>query len=151
MQKMLLIFILFLSQVAFSKNPDPYVEKLRDKTYLKLPDGREIIISYPLKYNEGVGEKVRVFMRSGARVLWDKTFAEDFGTLWHEAYFIPVKTDYFVADLNDDSIQEIAIAVWSGGNASQNSLALIFSVKDKSLQLFKKEPIAIEFARSVYK
>lgn len=42
------------------------------------------------------------------------------------------KTEHFVADLNDDSIQEIAIAVWSGGNASQNSLALIFSVKDKN-------------------
>lgn len=68
MQKKLLIFIMLLSQIALSKDSDPYVEKLRDKTYLKLPDGKEILLSYPLKYNEGVGEKVRVFMRSGSKV-----------------------------------------------------------------------------------
>jgi len=142
---------MLLSQVALSKNSDPFVEKLREKTFLKLPDGKEIIISYPVKYNEGVGEKIRVFMRNGTRILWDKTFAEDFGTLWHEAYFIPIKKEQFIMDLNNDSNPEIAIAVWSGGNASQNSLALIFTVKENSLELFRKESIAIEFARSVYK
>ena len=90
-------------------------------------------------------------MRNGTRILWDKTFAEDFGTLWHEAYFIPIKKEQFIMDLNNDSNPEIAIAVWSGGNASQNSLALIFTVKENSLELFRKESIAIEFARSVYK
>lgn len=151
MQKKLLIFIMLLSQIALSKDSDPYVEKLRNKTYLKLPDGKEILLSYPLKYNEGVGEKVRVFMRSGSKVLWDKTFSEDFGTLWHEAYFVPIKKDTFILDINNDSIPEIAIAVWSGGNASEKSSALIFSVKDHSLEFFKQEPIAIEFTRSVYK
>lgn len=36
MQRKLLIFMLFLSQVAFSKNPDPYDEKIRDKTFAKV-------------------------------------------------------------------------------------------------------------------
>ena len=54
-------------------------------------------------------------------------------------------------DINNDSIPEIAIAVWSGGNASEKSLAFIFSVKEHSLEFFKQESIAIEFIRSVYK
>ena len=33
----------------------------------------------------------------------------------------------------------------------EQSSALIFSVKDHSLEFFKQEPIAIEFTRSVYK
>lgn len=150
MPKKLWICIILLSQAALSKGPDPYVEKLRDKTYLKLPDGKEVIISYPISVNEGKGEKVRVFLRKGSRILWDKTFSEDFRTLWHEAYFIPIKKDQFILDLDNDSFPEIAIAVWSGGNATESSSAIVFSVKDDALKIFKIETIAVEFARSVY-
>lgn len=150
MLKKLWIYIILLSQAALSKGPDPYVEKLRDKTYLKLPDGKEVIISYPFSVNEGKGEKIRVFLRKGAKILWDKTFSEDFGTLWHEAYFIPIKKDQFILDLDNDSLSEIAIAVWSGGNATESSSAIIFSVHDDALKIFKIETIALEFARSVY-
>ena len=150
MLKMLLICIILLSQVALSKEADSYVEKLREKGYLKLSDGKEIIISYPLSINEGQGEKVRIFLRKGTKVLWDKTYSYDLGTVWHEAYFIPIKKDQFVLDLNNDTWPEIAVAVWSGGNATDKSSAFIFSVGTDSLNLLKKETIAIEFAKSVY-
>lgn len=150
MLKKLWICIILLSQAALSKEPDPYIEKLRDKTYLKLPDGKEVLISYPLSVNEGKGEKVRVFLRKGSRLLWDKTFSEDFGTLWHEAYFLPLRRDQYILDLDNDSFLEIAIAVWSGGNATGSSSAILFSVKDDALKFFKKETIAVEFAKSVY-
>jgi hypothetical protein len=108
------------------------------------------VISYPWKVNEGNGEKVRVFLRKGSTVLWDKTFSEDFGTLWHEAYFIPITKNQFIVSLNQDSYPEIAIAVWSGGNHTENSSAIIFSVNDDSLTFYKSESISIEFAQSVY-
>jgi hypothetical protein len=149
MQKTLLICLMLLSRIVLSSEIDPSIERLRDKGYLRLPDGREIIISYHPDHGEN-GYKVRLFLRKGSRVLWDKTFSESLGTLWHEAYFIPLYKDKYLSDLNSDASLDFAIAVWSGGNATEKSSAFIFSVINDSLKFIRKEDMAIEFARSVY-
>jgi hypothetical protein len=58
--------------------------------------------------------------------------------------------DKFVEDLNDDGLSEIGIANWNGGKAPCASSAIIFTVKDDSLQFLKKQQINTEFSRFIY-
>ncbi len=154
MRKKFWIYIisLFVSNLEFSfaMEQDSYLKKLDSKIYLKIPDGKEIIISQPGKSDEDRVMK-RVFMRKGKIVLWDRTFNAEFGeNIWQGAHFIPIVPGKFVFDYDKDGHDEIAIAVWAGGNMVDKSDAYIFSIIDDSLVLKKKEIINYEFSRSVY-
>lgn len=149
MLKKFLIFTIFLSQIVLSKDPDPYVEALHEKKYLKLPNGKEIIISHHSR-NENDQGKIRIFMRSKNQVIWDKTFVNNYGEFWYRANFIPVIKDDFFNDLNEDNYPEIGIAIWSGGMASWESSAIIFSVKEDSLEFLRKQKINIEFSLFIF-
>lgn len=118
-----------------------------EKKILKLPDGREILISY-FSYNDEM--KIRIFMRKKNKVLWDKSFIDEFDELWHQAHFIPVIKDKFLEDLNDDELPELGIAIWNGGKAPCASSGIIFTVKEDSLQFLKKQEINTEFSRQIY-
>ncbi len=154
MQKKFWVFILslFVSSLEFSfaMDQDLYLKKLDSKKYLKLSDGREIIISQPGKSDEDRVKK-RVFMRKGENVLWDKTFNSESGDyIWQGAHFIPVVSGKFIHDYDKDGNDEIAIAVWAGGQKVDQSDAYIFSIIGDSLILKKKEIINYEFSKFVY-
>ncbi len=140
---------MILSLNVFARDPDPYVEALKEKRFLKLPNGNEILISYHSP-SEETNAKIRIFMRKKDKILWDKTFVDEFDELWNQANFIPVTKDKFVEDLNDDGLSEIGIANWNGGKAPCASSAIIFTVKDDSLQFLKKQQINTEFSRFIY-
>ena len=142
-----LIYIMLLSLSAWATDPDPYVEALAKKTLLKLPDGREILISYFSSEDE---MKIRIFMRKKNKVLWDKSFIDAHNELWYHANFIPVVKDKFLEDLNDDGFPEVGIANWNGGKAPCASSGIIFTVKEDSLQFLKKQEINSEFSRQIY-
>lgn len=139
---------MLLSVSILAADPDPYVEALMKKTFLKLPNGREILISY---YSSNEEMRIRIFMREKNKVLWDKSFIDAYDELWHQAHFIPVVKDKFLEDLNDDGSPEIGIANWNGGKAPCASSAIIFTVKEDSLQFLKKQEINTEFSRNAYR
>lgn len=120
------------------------------KQYLKLPDQKEIIISYHSDHGEDGTYKVRIFMRKNGILLWDKTFSEDFNELWTRASFIPIIEDSYLFDLNNDGSLEIAVVVSHGGSAVWNTPAMIFTVKDEGLELLNKQQVNDEFSEYVY-
>lgn len=142
-------FIIVLNLNLFSKEGDPYVEKLWDKNYLKISNQKELIL-VSLETHGGEANYYRLFLRSGKRVLWDKTFSQEYETFWNRANFIPLIPDNFILDLNDDGFQEVAVATSHGGNAVWSNLAVIFTLKNDKLEFLRTFPINIEFSRSVF-
>ena len=130
--------------------PDLYLKRLEEKKYLKMANGNEIIISQPGKKDEDLVKK-RVFLRKGNKVLWDKTFNSEYGDhIWQSAHFIPIIPGKFAYDYDKDGNEEIAIAVWHGGQNIESSSVYIFSISGNSLTLKAKESINYEFSRYVY-
>lgn len=154
MLKKFLVFIMILlgsSPILFSEIPDEYQKKLEAKKYLKLPDGREILISQPGNNDKDLVKK-RVFMRNNKEILWDKTFNSEYGdVIWQGAHFIPVAPGKFYFDHDKDGYEEIAIAVWHGGQSPDSGTAFVFSLRSNDLVLIKKEPINYEFSKYVYR
>ncbi len=152
MQKRFWIYItILLSNITFAaKDIDPIVKSFTDKTYLKLTDGREIIISQPGKDASDIVRK-RVFLRERSSVLWDKTFGTDNDeSIWWKANFMPVVPGKFIHDIDGDGIEEISIGTWHGGNDVTSCEAYVFSLKGNSLLLKEKKQINYEFTRSTY-
>ena len=102
-----------------------------DKTELKLPDGRLLVLN---KIEEHMW--VLSLHDKKRRLLWKKTYSQDFDSLWDFAYFIKVKGKDYARDLNRDGYLEIALSTWDGGNGPKRP-AIIFSVKETELTLFK--------------
>jgi hypothetical protein len=127
---------MILLEAAFSRNEvDQRFDKAQSlrKQYLKLPDQKDVIISYHSDHGEHGTFKIRIFMRQFGIVLWDKTFSEDFNEIWARASFIPVIQGYQFFDLNNDGNLEIAVVVSHGGSAVWNTPAMIFTVRTKTL------------------
>jgi hypothetical protein len=121
------------------------------RSYLKLPDQREVIISYHPEHGENGIFKIRVFLRQGSRILWDKTFSDDHDEYWIRASFMPVISRQYFSDLDDDGHYEIAISVSHGGMAVWNTPAIIFTVKETGLEFLKKQQTNEEFSEFVYR
>jgi hypothetical protein len=104
--------ILLLNRIAFAADEiDPVVKTFIHKYHLKIPDGREVVISQPGKKSDDITMK-RVFLRKKANVLWDKTFGTgDDNLIWWDAHFMPVVSGKFIDDIDNDGIQEIAAVV----------------------------------------
>lgn len=152
MQRRLWIFIglLFSSYLFAAEDIDPVVKTFIHKSYLKLPDGREILISQPGNQPNDITMK-RVFLRRNKIVLWDKIFGignDNF--IWWDARFMPVVSGKFIHDIDNDGNSEIAIGTWHGGNDVTTCTAYIFSLKKDSLVLQGQKQINYEFSRSVY-
>jgi hypothetical protein len=145
------VILLGNSSLLFSEVPDEFQKKLETKKYLKLPDGREILISQPGSTDKDLVKK-RVFMRNKKEILWDKTFNSEYGdVIWQGAHFIPVVPDQFYFDYDNDGFEEIAIAVWHGGQSPSSSTGFVFSLRGNDLVLLKEEPINYEFSKFVFK
>ena len=148
-----LVFINFLLVISFNiqaREPDPYVEKLQSKKYLKPSNGREVIL-VRLFNQIGPSNHMRLFLRQKGKVLWDVTYNGDFETLWADAHFIPLYNKEFITDLNNDGFFEIAVAVWHGGHAMEYCRAIIFTVKEDKLVPLATHEINYEFSRAVFK
>ena len=148
-----LIFTIFLLAIGFkiqAREPDPYVEELQNKKYLKLSNGREVILVR--LFNEiGPSNHMRLFLRQKGKVLWDVTYSGDFETLWADSHFIPLYNKEFITDLNNDGSSEIAVAVWHGGHAMEHCRAIIFTIKNNNIVPLATQEINYEFSRSVFK
>lgn len=140
---------MLLSLSVLAADPDPYVEALHAKRFLKLPNGNEVLISYH-SHSEEALSKTRIFMRKSNKVLWDKTFVNDYNEVWVQANFISVVKNKFVEDINNDGFPEIGIANWNGGKAPCASSAIIFTLKGDSLDFLIKQEINTEFSRQVF-
>jgi len=149
MPKKLWPCIMLLSLSVFAKEGEPYVEKLWNKKYLRFSTGEEVLLA-DMEKNGGEVNFQRLFLRKGKRVLWDKTFSQEYGALWNRAYFVPLVPGQFIVDLNNDGLTEIAVATWHGGNAVWSNLAIIFTLKNDQLEFLKTFPINVEFSRSVF-
>lgn len=145
-----LVFTMLLSQNVLSADPDPYVEALHEKRFLKLPNGNEVLISYH-SHKEDSHSKTRIFIRNKDKILWDKTFVNEYDELWYQANFMPVVQNKFVEDLDNNGLPEIGIANWDGGKAPCASSVIIFTVKKDSLLFLKKHQINTEFSRQAYR
>lgn len=144
------IFLLAIDFKILAEEADPYVMAMHDKKYLRLQDGKESILVR--KFNEiGPSNHMRLFLRKNGKVLWDVTYHDDLEIVWADAHFIPLFDKEFIADLNNDSYPEIAVAVWHGGNAVRYCKAIIFSVKEDKLVPLATHEINYEFSRSVFK
>jgi len=150
MQILLSIFIILLFNNAYGFERNLSIEKLRETSNIKLPDQKELVISYGPKHLEDGNYQIRLYLKHKSVILWDKTFGVDYNELWYRASFIPLFENTFYFDLDNDGRLEIAVAIEHGGQAGWNSRALIFSVKDQSLVLLKKQNINIELSSSVY-
>ena len=152
MQKRSWIYImLLLSNITSAATEiDPVVKTFTDKTYLRMPNGWEIIISQPGKEASEIVKK-RVFLRDRTAVLWDKTFGTDKDdSIWWKANFMPVVEGKFIHDIDGDGTEEISIGTWHGGNDITSCDAYVFSVKGDVLILKEKKTINYEFSRSTY-
>lgn len=121
-----LITLLTVASPLYGLCNDPF-----KKIDLKLPDGR----SLHLKRKEL--HVWTLFLKDkNDKVLWQKTYSQDFDSLWDYAYFIKVKGKQHFLDVNGDGYPEIALSTWDGGNAP-NRPAIIFTVKENELSVFK--------------
>ena len=82
---------------------------------------------------------------------WVSHYKKTLGIIQADAHFIPLFDKEFIADLNNDSYPEIAVAVWHGGNAVRYCRAILFSVKEDKLVPLATHEINYEFSRSVFK
>jgi len=140
---------MLLSLELIAKEADPFVTKLWDKKYLKTLNGKEIIL-VGLEFNGGEPNYQRLFLREAKKILWDKTFSQEYSALWNRAYFIPLVPEKFILDLNNDGLPEFAVATSHGGQAVWNNLAIIFTLKENQIEFLKTFPINVEYSQSVF-
>ena len=127
--KFLFILVLIIPTLAESKEKQiwPF-----DKTKITMKDGRTIRLD---KMSEEYTWKLSLFSKA-KKLLWSKTYSQDFKSLWGDAFFVRVKRKTFIYDLNHDGYPEIALTTWDGGNAPLRP-AIIFTVKEKELKVFR--------------
>jgi hypothetical protein len=152
LRKFLIYTIILLETLFANEEILSQLQKVESlhKMYLKLPDQREVIISYHPEHGEDGVYKIRIFLRQGSKILWDKTFSEDYSEYWTRASFMPVISRQYFSDLDDDGYYEIAISVSHGGMAVWNTPTMIFTVKEKSLEFLRKQQTNEEFSEFVY-
>lgn len=63
-------------------------------------------------------------------------------------YFVPVKRNQFIFDLNNDGKLEFAVAVDHGGNAPYTSV-IVFSLIDDQIQFYKKAWFQMDGAKEI--
>ena len=154
MLRKFLIFTMILLEVSFAdEEMSLQFQKVQSlhRSYLKLPDQREVIISYHPEHGEDGVYKIRVFLRQGSKILWDKTFSEDYDEYWIRASFMHLVRGHYFSDLNGDGFPEIAISVSHGGMAVWDTPAMIFTIKETSLEFLKKQQTNEEFSEFVYR
>jgi hypothetical protein len=115
-----------------------------DNTRIKLSNGTEVLTVRVSPTSH------KVVLKRKQKVLWERTFEEEYDRLWEYAFFVPIKKNHFSYDLNHDGKLKIAIATWDGGNAMDHRTALIFTVTNNSLEYYGAHKFNLEYGRYVY-
>jgi hypothetical protein len=89
-------------------------------------------------------------MKRGGMALRKQCYQEEFDRLWDYAFFVPVKAEKYVDDVDGDGNPEIGIATWDGGNNIINRYALAFSVKGDKLVYFGRRKFNLEYGEYLY-
>jgi len=132
--------ILLSSSVAIAING--YIPL--DDTHIKLMDGRELF-----SIRTGPNSH-KIVLKQKQKVLWEKNFEEEYDRLWDYAFFVPIKKGHYSYDLNHDGYPKIAVATWDGGNAMDHRTAVIFEIKNNSLEYYGTHRFNLEYGRYVY-
>lgn len=98
---------------------------------LTLDDGRVIQLLKKSTHSWSLS-----LLDDSGQTLWSKNYSEDFDSLWEYAYFIKIKQNSYLRDINKDGRPEFALSTWEGGNAP-NRPAIIFTVEENELKVFK--------------
>lgn len=130
-----------LATISFSPaiaNVDGIPTENRDLT---LPDGRLVTLRRLSQH------ETRMTLESNSKgrriVLWQRVFEQEFDRVWDRAFFVPVKPNRYVIDLDRNGSPEIAVATYDGGN-NLFRYALLFSVRRRSLMYYGRSPKAID-------
>ena len=103
-----------------------------ERDFLTLPDGRWI------KLQKIDWEKTRIALGKGKGakkvVLWFKDFESDDNRTWAYAFFVRLKANALLADLNHDRLPEVGISTYDMGNGMLRDV-LIYTVKKNCLEL----------------
>lgn len=102
-----------------------------DRNFLSLPDGRWIKLKKVGDYTTRMilGDKHK-------KKVWSREYEQEYDRLWEYAYFVRLKRNRFLVDLDHDSFPEVGIATYDMGNAMIRNV-LIFSVKKDHLEFVK--------------
>ena len=125
------IEITLLLSVAFEADGKGFCKNPFDKNEIDLLDGRKLSLE-----RESLHRWMLSLKSADRSVLWQKSYSEDFDSLWNYAYFIKVKGDHYIVDLDNDGFPEVAISTWDGGNGA-NRPAIVFSVRAVDLSVLK--------------
>lgn len=106
---------------------DPPIER----DFLTLPDGRWI------KLKKIDWQKTRIILGDKhKKKIWSRAYEQEYDRLWEYAYFVRLKRNRFLVDLDHDGFPEVGIATYDMGNAMIRNV-LIFSVKKDRLEFVK--------------
>lgn len=125
--KLVLVCILAITKPIFAG--DPPIER----DFLSLPDGRWI------ELRKVDWHTTRIILGGkNKKHIWSVEYEQEYDHLWDYAYFVKLKSNRFLSDLDQDGSQEVGIATYELGiNMIRN--ILIFSVKKDRLVFVKKQ------------
>lgn len=108
---------------------DPPIER----DFLSLPDGRWLELR---KVN---WHKTRIILgKKNKKHIWSSEYEQEYDHLWDYAYFVKLKSNRFLVDLDRDDFPEVGIATYEMGINMIRDI-LIFSVKKDRLVFVKKQ------------
>lgn len=123
------IFVCFLVVVRFAFAGDPPIER----DFLSLPDGRWI------ELRKIDWHTTRVILGGKhKKKIWSIEYEQEYDHLWDYAYFVKLRSNRFVVDLDHDGFPEVGITTWELGNNMIRDV-LIFSVKKDRMEFIKKQ------------
>ncbi|MBI6546890.1 MAG: hypothetical protein HY692_08855 [Cyanobacteria bacterium NC_groundwater_1444_Ag_S-0.65um_54_12] len=112
-----------------------------ENTTLRLPDGRFVNLERLSQHETQMTLEKRT--ARGRKILWKRVYEQEYDRLWDEAFFVPIKPNRYIVDLDRNGTWEIGIATYDGGN-SLYRYALIFSVKKDALVFYGTSPKQID-------
>ena len=131
---LVLLFILSIAidyKIALASRLE-YDYHFMNKTSLKFEDGREVKL-------KRLGDEdlwSLMLLNRKKHVVWRKNYSQAFDALWNTAFFIKIKNNSYIYDLNHDGYPEVALTVHCGGMRTITPI-ITFSIKGNRLEVYK--------------
>lgn len=126
LNRFILVCVLVVTKPVFAG--DPPIER----DFLSLPDSRWI------ELRKIDWHKTRVILGRKNKKIWSSEYEQEYDHLWDYAYFVKLKSNRLLVDLDQDGFPEVGIATYELGNNMIRDI-LIFSVKKDRLVFVKKQ------------